>query len=98
MNSDEMPSPEEQKLMLATIPGDTATALRLVSAFAAGDVPTANAQIAEIAGLSDLGLLLRHGLDFTLHLGKQALDLVRIHLVPLGAASCHLFSPPISKV
>lgn len=49
MKSDEWPSPEEQRLMLGTIPQDTATALRLVSAMAEGDVAAANAQIAEIA-------------------------------------------------
>ena len=49
MNPDDWPSPEEQKLMLATIPTDAAAALRLVTAMAEGDVAASNAQIEEIA-------------------------------------------------
>jgi hypothetical protein len=50
MNPDEIPSPEEQKLMLATIPTDAAAALKLVSAMAAGDRDAVAAQLEEIAG------------------------------------------------
>jgi len=45
----DVPTPEEQRRLLATIPGDTGTALRLVSAFADGDRLSARATIAEIA-------------------------------------------------
>lgn len=37
MNPDDMPSPEEERLMSATMPQDSATVLRLVSAMAEGD-------------------------------------------------------------
>jgi hypothetical protein len=49
MTDDEMPSAEEQRRLLATMPGDTGTALRLAAAFADGDSRGAAATIDEIA-------------------------------------------------
>jgi hypothetical protein len=43
------PTPEEKRRLLATIPGDTGTALRLVAAFADADIADAKAAIDEIA-------------------------------------------------
>jgi len=42
-------TPEEKRRLLASVPGDTATALRLVSAFAGQDAPGAKVVIDEIA-------------------------------------------------
>ena len=49
MNPDDMPSPEEERLMLATMRQDSATALRLVSAMAEGDRDAVAMQLEEIA-------------------------------------------------
>lgn len=45
----DQPTPEEKRRLLKTVPGDTATALRLVSAFVGQDAPAAQAVIDEIA-------------------------------------------------
>ena len=42
-------TPEEKRRLLASVPTDTATALRLVTAFAAEDAPGAQAVIDELA-------------------------------------------------
>lgn len=54
--TDQLPDPEEQRRLLASIPSDMGTALRLVSSFVDGDGPGATAVIAEIAGAGPEGM------------------------------------------
>jgi hypothetical protein len=48
MPDDFQPAPEERRRLLATIPLDTGSALRLVSAFADGDAADAKAVIDDV--------------------------------------------------